>query len=678
MSEERPRKFMVPKFTLYDGSGDPGDHLSHYQHTMALHGAFDAFMCRTFITSLKGTALKWFHNFPPNSITSFYELGRQFLDRFMTSRRLRRGPEFLLNVKQTKEESLRAYIARFNAKLTEITDCSPKFLVAALTAGLAHGGFRDFLTKSPLVDMAALMDRARKYINLEEANRTSQKGKYQTQRDNPKREDHKNEDHRRDSSKKRARSPEKRTAPRAVYNSGPREFTNFTSLNTTPNQVLRQVRDRENLRWPEPIKRDPSLRDQSKYCNFHKDHGHTTNTCRTLRYEIEQLIKKGRLWEFVKQDGRQNPQEDKPQQRLDHRPEQRQEQREGRNEPQRQNNHVIYVLYADSPITGMSNRARKRYAREARAAPNVLQISNVEKRLKPTPEIQFTEQDLAEVHCPHSDALVITLKIANFEIRRVLVDTGSSVNILFHEPLKQMGMDHDNIKPTTVVMAAFDGNLSTPLGRIDLPTTYTQDCADLAFTHTLEVEGCSSSIEEPLSPRGRDNRAKPVGEPIKVLVSSESEGHYLYIGPDLTHTEQENIVRFLKDNLSIFAWETRDMEGIDPSLITHKLMIDPDHPPVRQKRRPIAPERHRIINEEVQRLLEARMIREVFYPEWLANTVLVKKKNGKWRVRIDYTDLNKAWPKDSFPLPRIDQLVDATARHELTSFMDAYSGYNQI
>ena len=119
----------------------------------------------------------------------------------------------------------------------------------------------------------------------------------------------------------------------------------------------------------------------------------------------------------------------------------------------------------------MSNRARKRYAREARVAANVLQISNVEKRLKPAPEIQFTEQDLAGLHCPHSDALVITLKVANFEIRRVLVDTGSSVNILFHEPLKQMGMDHDNVKPTTTVMAAFDGNLSTPLGRIDLPTT---------------------------------------------------------------------------------------------------------------------------------------------------------------------------------------------------------------
>ena len=76
--------------------------------------------------------------------------------------------------------------------------------------------------------------------------------------------------------------------------------------------------------------------------------------------------------------------------------------------------------------------------------------------------------------------------------------------------------------------------------------------------------------------------------------------------------------------------------------------------------------------------MDANTIRKAQYPEWIANVVLVKKANGKWRVCIDYTDLNKACPKDYFPLSRIDQLVDATAGHELLSFMDAYSGYNQI
>lgn len=84
------------------------------------------------------------------------------------------------------------------------------------------------------------------------------------------------------------------------------------------------------------------------------------------------------------------------------------------------------------------------------------------------------------------------------------------------------------------------------------------------------------------------------------------------------------------------------------------------------------------LKEEVDRLLEICFIREADYPSGLANLVLVKKPNGKWRTCVDFTNLNKACPKDNFSLPLIDQLVDAIAGHELLSFMDAYSGYNQI
>ena len=84
------------------------------------------------------------------------------------------------------------------------------------------------------------------------------------------------------------------------------------------------------------------------------------------------------------------------------------------------------------------------------------------------------------------------------------------------------------------------------------------------------------------------------------------------------------------------------------------------------------------INAEVQRLLDARVIREVSYPTWLANVVMVKKKNGKWRMCIDFTDLNKACPKDDFPLSRIDKVVDSTAGSELMSLLDCFSGYHQI
>ena len=92
----------------------------------------------------------------------------------------------------------------------------------------------------------------------------------------------------------------------------------------------------------------------------------------------------------------------------------------------------------------------------------------------------------------------------------------------------------------------------------------------------------------------------------------------------------------------------------------------------------MASERQQAVQEEVGKLLAAHSIREIQYSDWLANVVLVKKSNNKWRLCVDFTDLNKACPKDCYPLPRIDLLVDPMVGHSLLSFMDAYSGYNQI
>ena len=94
-------------------------------------------------------------------------------------------------------------------------------------------------------------------------------------------------------------------------------------------------------------------------------------------------------------------------------------------------------------------------------------------------------------------------------------------------------------------------------------------------------------------------------------------------------------------------------------------------------RRP-SKEHAEVVREEVTRLKQAGIINEVFYPEWLENTVVVKKKSGKWRVCVDFADLNKACPKDPFPMPKIDQLVDATVGHPQMSFLDAFQGYHQI
>ncbi|XP_020222101.1 uncharacterized protein LOC109804683 [Cajanus cajan] len=138
------------------------------------------------------------------------------------------------------------------------------------------------------------------------------------------------------------------------------------------------------------------------------------------------------------------------------------------------------------------------------------------------------------------------------------------------------------------------------------------------------------------------------------------------------------VKRAVQDNKDLFAWTASDMPGIDPKFLCHRLAVCRDARPVAQKKRKMGDEKRKAANVEVQKLLQVKFIREVTYTTWLANVVLVKKSNGKWRMCTEYTDLNKACPKDAYPLPCIDRLVDGASGHSIFSFLDAYSGYNQI
>ena len=148
------------------------------------------------------------------------------------------------------------------------------------------------------------------------------------------------------------------------------------------------------------------------------------------------------------------------------------------------------------------------------------------------------------------------------------------------------------------------------------------------------------------------------------------------VGADLEEEIKKDLIQFLKKNIDVFAWIHEGMPGIDLSVITHRLNVCPSSKPVWQKKRVFVPERDGAIKDEVQKLMVARFIWEVYYLDWLANVVMVRKANSKWRMCVNFIDLNKACPKDSYPLLRIDQLVDLTVGHKLLSFMDAFSGYN--
>jgi hypothetical protein len=163
-----------------------------------------------------------------------------------------------------------------------------------------------------------------------------------------------------------------------------------------------------------------------------------------------------------------------------------------------------------------------------------------------------------------------------------------------------------------------------------------------------------------------------------MLLCEDIADQRVLLGSQLSDEQEKTLISFLFNNKDVFAWIANDLYGVNRDVIEHSLNVDPSFKPRKQRLRKMSDDKAEGAQNEVKRLLSAGVIREVTYPEWLANTVMVKKANGKWRMCIDFTDLDKACPKDEFPLPRIDSLVDAAASSELMSLLDCYSGYHQI
>ena len=384
---------------------------------------------------------------------------------------------------------------------------------------------------------------------------------------------------------------------------------------------------------------------------------------------------------------------------------------------------------------GESSSARKAHFCSIRSG-KVMKVQEVSKLPRLDTAITFSNSDLEGCQHPHDNPLVIRAVVANKMIHRVLVDNGSSADIIFVAAFDKMGIGMEKLEPVSTHLRGFSGEKVLPLGSIQLvltlgdplfqatmevrfliveaPSTYNMllgrpslnTIKVIPFTYHMMIkfpttrgvgmvrgdqrvarECYSASVKQKavdninldeLDMRDEVNTRPEPSEELEPVPLDDNLEHLAYIGSKLAEDLRSLLNHFLKQNKDVFAWKQADMGGIDPAIITHRLNVSPSFKPVKQIRRCFAPKRQKTINKEVAKLLQAGAIREVEYPEWLANVVLIKKANGKWRLCIDFTDVNRACPKDKFPLPRIDLIVDATNDHELLGFMDAFSGYNQI
>nr|XP_009792388.1 PREDICTED: uncharacterized protein LOC104239453 [Nicotiana sylvestris] len=164
----------------------------------------------------------------------------------------------------------------------------------------------------------------------------------------------------------------------------------------------------------------------------------------------------------------------------------------------------------------------------------------------------------------------------------------------------------------------------------------------------------------------------------EVNLGTAEDSRPTYVSALLTTDEENTYVELLKEYRDVFAWSYKEMPGLDHKVAVHHLAVKKGARPVKQAQRRFRPELIPSIEAEVNKLIEAGFIREVKYPSWISSIVPVKKKNGQIRVCVDFRDLNNACPKDEFPLPIPELMIDATTGYEAMSFMDGSSGYNQI
>nr|GEV79273.1 reverse transcriptase domain-containing protein [Tanacetum cinerariifolium] len=319
--------------------------------------------------------------------------------------------------------------------------------------------------------------------------------------------------------------------------------------------------------------------------------------------------------------------------------------------------------------------------------------------------------------------LVIEAEMGEHMIHRMYVDGGSSMEILYEHCFNRLRPEIKNqIVPATTSLTSFSGETIWPMGQLRLLVTIgdadhsTRAWMNFMIVRSLlpyngiierpgireiqavpstahgmlkfPVEGgivtihstilipaeCTSVITS--SAVSKEEGTRP--ENFKVALHPDFPDQKVAIRGTLSAKGGTELCSILKKNLDIFAWQPSDMTGVPRSVAEHRLNIREGYSPVRQKKKGQAPKRAKAIQTEIQKLVEAGIMREVYYYEWLSNPFMVKKHDDSWRMCIDFTDLNKACPQDCYPLSEIDWKVESLCGYPFKCFLDAYKGYHQI
>ncbi|KAL5538915.1 hypothetical protein UlMin_042374 [Ulmus minor] len=418
-----PPRLKLPNLK-YDGTRDPAEHLETYKSWMELNSATNAFQSR-----------RWFRTLRPGSVFSFRQLSESFISQFAVNKVQRKPARHLYTVRQKENESTGAFLNRFVKEEMSVKDRNDSTACGALMAGLRSATVLKYMVSiKEDVSYPELISEVRRHIQAEktsdlEASKLSQdillggKRKIDSQAGSSKAEENGNSNGKKNNVGNR--NPIENQAPQ--NNQIPR-FREYTPTTVPVATIYTENEHLGIFTIPPAIKTPVNRRDNTKYCRYHRDIGHITEECRVLKDEIERLIQRGQLRNYVRNGG---------------------------------------------PATGDTNRARKNYARQARSEPfphqiNLAEHKNKAPRLSNEPII-FTEEEASGLWHPHKDAIVVALRIASRKVYKILIDNGSSADILFRSTLNRMDLVGAKFDPIKSALYGFTGDSIHSEGVLNLP-----------------------------------------------------------------------------------------------------------------------------------------------------------------------------------------------------------------